>query len=118
VRLLNLQDFLLAFFLFSEGFVLADVVLKVRLVIFQFLFRVNQRLVSALLFLFQVFDLLPYSVGGELSQEHFLLLLNKLVDILHALFLGELDSATGDVHGFVNSVLLLEVEILLLGVVL
>ena len=97
---------------------MADIVLKVRLIVLEFFLRVNERLISALLLLFQVMDLLLYCVVSELCQEHFFFLVNKLVDVLDALLLGELDSTTGDVHGFVNSVLLLGVEALLFRVVL
>ena len=58
-----------------------------------------------LLFL-QLLDLLFHSVVSELGQEHFLLLIDKLADVLGAMLLRELDSTTCDVHGLVDVVLL------------
>ena len=59
-----------------------------------------------MLLLLQFLDFLFHSVVGQLGQEHFLLLIYKLADVLGALLLRELDSTTRDVHGLVDVVLL------------
>ena len=62
---------------------------------------------ASLLLLFKLSDFLIYRVIRELSEEHFFLLVDELIDILSALFFWELDSAPRDMHGFMNMILLL-----------
>ena len=62
---------------------------------------------APLLLFFEFLNLLIDRVVGELSEEHFFLLVNELVHVLSALLFGELNSAPSDVHGFVDMVLLL-----------
>ena len=62
---------------------------------------------APLLLLFELLNLLIDRVVGELGEEHFFLLVNELVHVLSALFFWELYSAPGNVHGFVDMVLLL-----------
>ena len=62
---------------------------------------------SALLPLLELLDLLLHCVVGELGEEHFLLLIHELVNVLSALLLWELYTAAGDVHGLMDLVLLL-----------
>jgi len=60
--------------------------------------RLNERLVTALLSFFELFDFLLNRVVGQLSQEHLLLLVNELSGILCSLLLGELDARLGHHH--------------------
>jgi len=62
---------------------------------------------APLLLFFEFLNLLIDRVVGELSEEHFFLLVNELIHVLSTLLFGELDSAPSDVHGFVDMVLLL-----------
>lgn len=105
--LLLLQLLLLLLLQLTRLFVLADVLLKVQLVVLELFLGVKQGLVSPLLPLLELFDFLLDCVVGELSQEHFFLLVDKLVRVLRSLLLRELDAAASDVHRFVNLFLLL-----------
>ena len=95
------------FLLLTKGFILTDVVLEVHSVVVELLLAVNQRLLTTLLLLLELFNFLLDSVICELGKEHLLLLLDELIGVLGTILLGELDSATGDVHGLVNVTLLL-----------
>ena len=66
------------------------------------------------MFLFELLDLLLNCVVCKLSEEHLLLLIDELICILGTLLLGELHTASCDVHGLVNEVLLLGVIVALL----
>ena len=102
------------FFLLTEGLVLTDVVLEVHTIVVELLLAIDQRLLTALLLLLELFDFLLNSVICELGQEHLLLLLDKLIGVLSTILLRELDTASCDVHSLVNVTLLLLGEILAL----
>lgn len=57
---------------------------------------------SSLLSLFKLFYLLLDRVERELSQEHLFLLVDELIGVLFALFLGELYTTTSKVHGLMD----------------
>ena len=115
--LLVLKLLLLLFFLFAERLVFPNVVLQVCLVVFELLRTVDERLMTPLLLFLQVPDLLVHRVVCKFSQEHLFLLIDELVHILGALLARELHSAPRDMHGFMDVILLFQVEILLLGIV-
>ena len=73
---------------------------------------------ASLLLFFKLSDLLIYRVVSEFGEEHFFLLVDEFIDVLSALFFWELDSAPSDMHGFMNMILLLQVEVLFLRVVI
>ena len=114
--LLVLQLLLLVFFLLPKRLVFPDVVLQVRLVILELLGAIYEGLMASLLLFFQLLDLLVHRVVREFSEEHFFLLVDELVHILGSLLAWELHSASGDMHGFVDMILLFQVEILLLWI--
>ena len=118
ILLLSHKVLLLLFLLLSKSSILANVVLQICLVISKLFGTIDERLFSAFLFFFKLSDFLIDRVISELSKEHFLLLVDELVDILSTLLFGELDTTSSDVHSLMNEVLLFGVEILLLRVVL
>ena len=117
-RFLILLQLFLVFFLFTEGLVFADVMLQVGLVVLELLRTVDEGLVAALLLFFQLLNLLIHSVISEFGQEHLFLLIDELVHILGTLLSWELHSAPCNVHGLMDMVLLLQVEVLFLWVVI
>ena len=85
--------------------------MKVHLVVFELLLGGDERLMSPLLALLKLFNLFLDVVICKFSQEHFFLLVDKLVGILGSLLLGELHTLAGHVHGLVDLVLLLGSEV-------
>ena len=55
------------FFLLTEGFILTDVVLEVHTIVVELLLAIDQRLFTALLLFFKLFDFLLNSVICELG---------------------------------------------------
>jgi len=76
------------------------------IVILELFLGVKQGLVSPLLPLLELFDFLLDCVVGELGQEHFFLLVDKLARVLRSLLLRELHAAPSDVHCFVDIIFL------------
>ena len=116
--LLLLKLLLLFLSLLTESLILGDVMMQVLLIILKLESTVLERLVSAFLLFFELFDLLLDRVVGKLGQEHLFLLFDELIGILSALLSWELHSAPGNVHRPVNVILLLDVIIRLLVVTL
>jgi len=97
-RFLALAALLLFFLLLFDVLIFRDVLVQVHLVVLELLLRLNERLVTALLSFFELFDFLLNRVVGQLSQEHLLLLVNELSGILRSLLLRELDASLGHHH--------------------
>ena len=72
---------------------------------------------AALLLFLKLRDLLVHGVISEFSQEHLFLLIDELIDILGALLFWELHAASCNMHGLMNVILLLQVEVLFLWIV-
>ena len=106
-KLLADEGLLLILFLLLHLLVTRDVLMQVHLVVFELLLGVDERLVTALLPLFKLFDLLLHGVIGELSKEHFFLLIHELCRVLSALLFRELNASLGNHHGTIDVLLLL-----------
>ena len=104
--------------LLTKRLVFSNVVLQVSLVIFKLLSAIDERLVTSVLLFLQFIDLLIHRVVSQFSKEHLFLLVDELVHILGSLLLGELHTAPRDMHGFMDVILLLQVEILLLWIMI
>ena len=109
---------LLLLLFLTKRLVFSNVVLQVSLVIFKLLGAIDERLVTSVLLFFQFFDLLIHRVVSQFSQEHLFLLVDELVHILGSLLLRELHTAPRDMHGFVDMILLFQVEILFLWIII
>lgn len=58
-----------------------------------------KRILPTVLLILEFINLFSYRVISKLSQKHFLLLINKLVDILRPLLPWKLHSRPSQVHG-------------------
>ena len=92
--------------------------LQVSFVIFKLLSAIDERLVTSVLLFLQLIYLLIHRIVSQFSQEHLFLLVDKLVHILGSLLLGELYTAPRNMHGFMDVILLFQVEILLLWIMI
>ena len=92
--------------------------LQVSFVIFKLLSAIDERLVTSVLLFLQLIYLLIHRIVSQFSQEHLFLLVDELVHILGSLLLGELYTAPRNMHGFMDVILLFQVEILLLWIMI
>ena len=72
---------------------------EVHVIFLQLLLGHVQGMVAALLFELEVFDFFIDGVVCKLGQEHFLLLVDELVDVLTSVLFRVLEAGASDVHG-------------------
>ena len=107
--LLLFSPLLLLFFQFKTVIVM-DELDQINVVSFKLVLWHFQWFITTILLQFEILDFFLNSIVGQLSQEHFFLLVNEFIDILCSLLPWVLDARSGNVHGHANVTPLLRVE--------